>query len=249
MSEEITVNVDSKDADTITGTTSTPSDFQYSIGQRIIKKSRADLIQAVIPNVFYSVRAGFNSALVVTQGVTTNTVNFEEGTYTHNELATEIATRLNTEFSTSNYSCSFSNTKDIFTIDNTSDTFTLKFDDTASDPNTYKLLGFDNSATTVGLTATGTNSPRIRDTFVYIRIDTFSGRSPIVKGKTKEYGFILPIVGAYRKATIFRNPIGEPIRLFEPGDTTDKIQVNVFDENGNNLDLRGHDTSLTIRFR
>ena len=185
------------------------------------------LTQMVISLSFYSVRNGFNSKLHIDG----TDLFIPEGTYSHLSLRDALRDVL-TAYDP-NFNVQFNGNQDKFTITrNTS--FTIDF--TLSDPSTYRLLGY-NQTSLSGTSIESTNSPRLRDSFLKLQLETDSYEvRPYIKK------IIFPIIGSFRDNMVYYDPNGT-LALVGRGQIT-KLKVSILDENDNLIDLRFGDYFL-----
>lgn len=178
----------------------------------------------ILNNSFYTVRKGFNSKIVINGA----TINIKEGTYSHFGLKTQLEDDINAVLG--GFLVSFETYQDTYTI-SSNNNFSIDF--TLSDPSTYRLLGFENQLYAGFNMYTSTQSPRLSDSYVKIRLSV--DNQDVIFADD----IILPIISQFRSNIVYYNEIGIEAFLLNSLDVQfTKMHILILDENNNEINLR-----------
>tara|TARA_Y100000114_G_C11679768_1_gene288007 strand:+ start:113 stop:853 length:741 start_codon:yes stop_codon:yes gene_type:complete len=227
----------------------TNSNFVYVPLNKITNLSSGQIIkikQIAISDTFYSVRNGFNSKVKVITGAENHDIFIPEGTYSWVKLASIFESELNNNFTGATFSVVFNNEQDVFTI--TCDV-NFQIDFINSDPQTYRLLGFDKILTSLTTVDSSSNSPRLRDVALYIDIDIPGNGLIKTSGESRAIDTVItiPLISKFREILGYYSDIGSLIYFIEDGTTIiNSFIVKIYDEEGNILNLRGGDVFIEL---
>ena len=117
-------------------------------------KGHYKLLSFQVSNSLYNINSN-NNQFILTETSTQNTITLENGNYTPNDLSTEIKTQLDTTFTPSIYTVSYSDITGKYGISN-GNSDTLKIEFTGLSNPCHNELGFSNSDIVIGTLITST---------------------------------------------------------------------------------------------
>lgn len=130
-------------------TSGTNSNFRVALTRKMEGIKKIYLESCQIPKSWYTIMTGVNDTIPFTAG-SSYTATLTEGVYAVADLATEVASAMNTAYTPdNNFTCTVSTLTKKITITHSATTFTLDFTTTAG--SAASTLGFADSDTSSGL--------------------------------------------------------------------------------------------------
>ena len=247
-----TVYVDGKERD---NTSISSSNFEYTIKDSISidteQLSQARLTQVLIPHSFYHINANNNVIPFDDNGTIFDAV-ITPGTYTHTQLATEIATAINAGAGVNTVSVIYDTNKDVFTTTSPANfRYLWALNPSLSTALANIVMGYTIVDTALALTSSSSQSPKISPTSLLLTIGFDEQSQEIGQTKFGRHTFVIPIVSDFGLPIIYKPDTPMLVQRFNKNTVIKKINVRLYDLNYPtvDLDMRGRDIELEVRFQ
>lgn len=226
--------------------TETSSDFTFSFNDKVTRIVDIYVDSVQIPYSFYAINSN-NNVLTFNNGV--NSITITPGNYTATTLSTEIETRMAVVFAGQSPNVTFSNITFKLTISKSAPFIVDAYDDVPAST-AATLLGFKESSAS-GTSVTGDSAINLAGPNYLLIKSSFLTKAihhkTLYKDNSYQEVLFMAPVNVSPGDVISLEP-ELPIRLSHKIeiDTTDIIDVSIYDEFDNLLDLNGLDWAMQL---
>lgn len=245
------VFIQSKDRESSSSQSSSNFDYSMknSISVAVNALQESAVTQCIIPYTFYAIDEGINNNILYNDGAGNKKAPITPGTYTHTELAVEVAIALNLA-SSNTWTCTYDHISDLFTLTASASSLLTWNDPAGHGSSAHEVLGFIPHTTAAGLLFVSTLSPVIEPSVLYVRVTFLEQSEEKLQTKINNYTFTIPITSAWRKNIVYKPDTPLLIQQFDSATVIKNLNIQVYSDLDelNPINLRGQDMSIELRF-
>ena len=231
-------------------TSGTHSNFKVKLNHPIERIKKLFLETIIIPKTWYTIMSGINDTIPFEVATTDFTATLVEGLYSADELATEVATQMNSAYTPDNlFTCTVSTLTKKFTIAHPSATSILEFA-TRPTATTASTLGYNSVDTSDVLSHVADNIYNLSfSTRLFIlskNLGTSYFRDP---DNDLDIIFVFPVSGGFGDFMTYQNQGGHWFFTFDKYKNSRVIDIQItFSDGATVVPLNGQDVTLVFSY-